>query len=200
MNSNTSYRRRSRTRPGNQRPRFSGRRDNQNPTSRRPYRKSLNRGRNLSKSKLNERRRLKIQNLNKDFQNSELKKLFEPFGKLIRCGIHFNKMGESTGIADIEFSSHEECENAINKLDNAEINGVKLRVKYADFGPKTGRRISSLGNRRRNLREMNRENRRNRNGNNRTIRRGRPNSRNNLSSTGTRRRRIFKRIAGRKKN
>ena len=199
MNSNTTNRRRTRTRPGNQRSRFSGRRNSQNSTQKRPYRKSLNRVRNNSKSKLNERRRLKIQNLNKDFTNSELKKLFEPYGKLIRCGIHFNKMGESTGIADIEFSTHEECENAINKLDNAEINGVKVRVKYADFGPRTGRRISSLSNRRRNVREMNRENRRNISGNNRIIRRGQ-NDRKSTSSSGIRRRRIFRRVAGRKKN
>ena len=201
MNSSSTNRRRTRTRLGSQRSRFSSRRDNKNPTSRRPFRKNLTRTRNNSKSKLNERRRLKIQNLNKEFQNSELKKLFEPYGKLIRCGVHFNKMGESTGIADIEFSSHDECEKAIKALDNAEINGVIVRVKYADFGPRTGRRISSLSSRRRNVREINRENRRSRGGNKRIMRRERQNGRSSSSSTGsTRRRRIFRRAGGRKKN
>ena len=142
-----------------------------------------------SKSRLNERRRLKIENLNKEFQNTELKKLFEPFGKLIRCGINFNKMGKSKGTADIEFSKHEECEKAINKLDNAEIDGVKVRVKYADFGP-VKRRINNLSKRRRNAREINRIV-------GRTIGK-RKIIKNNSNGSIYRRRRTFKKALGRK--
>ena len=199
MNSNTSRGRRARPRPGSQRSsRFFRSRSTQNRAPRKPYRKSTtSRTRNISKIRLNERRRLKVLNLNKEFQNSELKKLFEPYGKLIRCGIHFNKMGESTGTADIEFSSHKECEDAINKLDNAEIDGVKVRVKYADFGPRiSNRRISNLSSRRRNIRDTKREDRRNRIGNKRLIRKDR--QKDGKVST-TRRRRAFRRTVGRKK-
>ena len=200
MNSNN----RRRTRSRNQRSRFTRQRGGTNRPNRRPlkssFRKTSNRTNNNSKSNLKERRRIKVENLNKEFQNSELKTLFEPYGTLIRCGIRFNKMGESTGTADIEFSKHEECEDAINKLDNAEIDGVKVRVKYADFGPRTSRRISSLSNRRRNVREINRENRRNRTSVRRTTSRGREKAIRTTSSTRvTRRRRAFRRVLGRKK-
>ena len=197
MNSNSSRGRRSRARPGSQRSIFSHSRPNLSHTLRKQYRKNTRR-RNITKSRLNERRRLKIQNLNKEFQNSELKKLFEPYGKLIRCGIHFNKMGESTGTADIEFSSHKECEDAINKLDNADIEGVKVRVRYADFGPRTGnRRISNLSSKRRNVRDIKRENRRNRIGSKRRIRTDRQID---GKISNTRRKRTFRRTIGRKKN
>ena len=155
-----------------------------------PLRRSYRKRRPVSsKLRLNERRRLKIENLNKEFQNTELKKLFEPFGKLIRCGINFNKMGKSKGTADIEFSKHEECEKAINKLDNAEIDGVKVRVKYADFGS-VKRRINNLSRRRRNAREINRiVGRRIMNRNNK----------NNSNGSIYRRRRTFKKALGRKR-
>jgi RNA recognition motif-containing protein len=94
-------------------------------------------------------------------QNPDLQKLCEPCGKLTRCGIKFDKLGASKGIADVEFSTHEECEKAINKLDNAEINGVRIRVKYAPSQTnRYGRRNRSAGVQRRNLRRMNRNNRR----------------------------------------
>ena len=198
MNSNN----RRRTRSRNQRSRFTRQRGGTNRPNRRPlkssFRKTSNRTNNNSKSNLKERRRIKVENLNKEFQNSELKTLFEPYGTLIRCGIRFNKMGESTGTADIEFSKHEECEEAINKLDNAEIDGVKLRVKYADFGPRTGRRVGSLSNRRRNLRAINRENRRNTTKSGRTTRKSAEKSGKSTLRT-TRRRRAFRRVLGRKR-
>ena len=57
--------------------------------------------------------------------------------------------------------THEECEKAINRLDNAEINGVRIRVKYAPSQTnRYGRRNRSAGVQRRNLRRMNRTNRR----------------------------------------
>ena len=198
MNSNN----RRRTRSRNQRSRFTRQRGGTNRPNRRPFkssfRKTSNRTNNNSKSNLKERRRIKVENLNKEFQNSELKTLFEPYGTLIRCGIRFNKMGESTGTADIEFSKHEECEDAINKLDNAEIDGVKVRVKYADFGPRTGRRVGSLSNRRRNLRAINRENRRNTTKSGRTTRKSAEKSGKSTLRT-TRRRRAFRRVLGRKR-
>ena len=198
---NTNNRRRTRT--GNQRSRFSRTRQSENRLGRRTLRSSFkkNSQRSIStRGNLNERRRIRVFNLNKEFQNTELKKLFEPYGKLVRCGIHFNKMGESKGTADIEFSTHEECESAINKLDNAEIDGVKVRVKYADFGPRTARRTNALSQRRTNAREINKENKRNKT----SIRRGNrkveeKSGRKIGSSLSTRRRRAFRRVLGRRR-
>ncbi len=94
-------------------------------------------------------------------QNPELAKLFEQYGKLTRCGIKYDKLGISTGIADIEFSTHEECEKAINVLDNADISGEKIRVKYAaNSFRRFSRRTRSAGTQRRTLRRLNRSNRR----------------------------------------
>ena len=153
-----------------------------------------------SKPKVDNRRRIRVENLNKDMQNPDLSKLFEKYGKLTRCGIKFDKLGVSKGIADVEFSTHEECEKAINILDNADISGEKIRVKYAaNSFRKFSRRGKSAGTQRRNLRKINR-----------TIRRG-VRSRNRRSGTrGTRlsasgrrsyrpKRRYFARTLGRRR-
>ena len=112
------------------------------------------------KPKTENRRRNRVENLNKDMQNPDLTKLFEQYGILTRCGIKYNNLGASTGIADIEFSIHEECEKAINVLDNADISGEKIRVKYAanSFG-RFSRKTRSAGAQR-SLRRINRTNRR----------------------------------------
>ena len=153
-----------------------------------------------SKPKVDNRRRIRVENLNKDMQNPDLVKLFEKYGKLTRCGIKFDKLGVSKGIADVESSTHEECEKAINILDNADISGEKIRVKYAaNSFRKFSRRGKSAGTQRRNLRKINR-----------TIRRG-VRSRNRRSGTrGTRlsasgrrsyrpKRRYFARTLGRRR-
>ena len=94
-------------------------------------------------------------------QNPDLAKLFEQYGRLTRCGIKYDKLGHSSGIADIEFSTHEECEKGINVLDNADISGEKIRVKYAaNSFWRFSRRTRSAGAQRRNLRRLNRSNRR----------------------------------------
>ena len=112
-------------------------------------------------TKKDNRRRILVENLNKEIQNPELQKIFESCGKLTRCGIKFDKLGASKGLADIEFSTHEECERAINKYDNAEINGVKMRVKYAsNNSTRFRRRTSSTATQRRNVRRINRTDRR----------------------------------------
>ena len=112
-------------------------------------------------TKKDNRRRILVENLNKEIQNPELQKIFESCGKLTRCGIKFDKLGASKGLADIEFSTHEECERAINKYDNAEINGVRMRVKYAsNNSTRFRRRTSSTATQRRNVRRINRINRR----------------------------------------
>ena len=132
-----------------------------NITNRRRRRSYFNRLYKSENPKKDNRRRIQIENLHREMQNPDLQKLCEPCGKLTRCGIKFDKLGASKGIADVEFSTHEECEKAINKLDNAEINGVRIRVKYAPSQTnRYGRRNRSAGVQRRNLRRMNRTNRR----------------------------------------
>ena len=132
-----------------------------NITNRRRRRSYFNRLYKSENPKKDNRRRIQIENLHREMQNPDLQKLCEPCGKLTRCGIKFDKLGASKGIADVEFSTHEECEKAINKLDNAEINGVRIRVKYAPSqSNRYGRRNRSAGVQRRNLRRMNRNNRR----------------------------------------
>ena len=132
-----------------------------NITNRRRRRSYFNRLYKRENPKKDNRRRIQIENLHREMQNPDLQKLCEPCGKLTRCGIKFDKLGASKGIADVEFSTHEECEKAINKLDNAEINGVRIRVKYAPSQTnRYGRRNRSAGVQRRNLRRMNRNNRR----------------------------------------
>ena len=129
--------------------------------SRRQRRSYFNRRYREENPKKDNRRRIVVENLNKDMHNEDLQKLFEKWGKLTRCGSKFDKLGASKGLADIEFSTHEECEKAIKEIDNAEINGVKVRVKYApNRFPKFSRRTRSAGVQRRNLRKANRNNRR----------------------------------------
>ena len=129
--------------------------------NRRQRRSYFNRRYREENPKKDNRRRIVVENLNKDMHNEDLQKLFEKWGKLTRCGIKFDKLGASKGLADIEFSTHEECEKAIQEIDNAEINGVKVRVKYApNRFPKFSRRTRSAGVQRRNLRKANRNNRR----------------------------------------
>ena len=132
------------------------------PLSNRRRRGRYNPSRNrTSKPRKDNRRRILVENLNKDMQNPELQKLFEKYGKLVRCGVKFDKLGSSRGLADVEFSTHEECEKAILELDNAVINENTIRVKYAaSQAPKFVRRVRTAGEQRRNLRRLNRNNRR----------------------------------------
>lgn len=118
------------------------------------------------KTPVDTRRRLKVENLNKTLQNPELNELFSKYGTLIRCGIHFDKVGKSTGIADVEFSNHEESEAAIKALDHADAGGEEMRVKYASpigkgrgYSGSGGRKVGGLKNRR-VARKVNRLNKR----------------------------------------
>jgi RNA recognition motif-containing protein len=111
-----------------------------------------------SKEKVDNRRRIRVENLGKDIQNPDLINLFEKYGKLSRCGIKFDKLGKSMGIADVEYATHEECKNAIYKLDHAQINGEEIRVKYAP-NPGRFRRTRSAGFQKRKIRRINRSTR-----------------------------------------
>lgn len=105
------------------------------------------------------RRRLKITNVNKELTNSGLSGLFSHLGTLTRCGIHFDKLGKSTGRADVEFSTHEEAQKAIENLNGALIEGEKITVEYAPSRFRNMRRDQRrIKMRRRRLRDLRRSN------------------------------------------
>jgi len=162
-------------------------------------------GNRSSNNDVDNRRRLHITNLNKSLNNEELKKLFQQYGTLTRCGIHFDKMGVSKGTADIEFQNHDEAEKARSNLNQAEINGVTVSVLYSNRplrrrnSSNSGNRITrkiglrrrrgrTTGTRRRNGGGL-RSNRRNNNGRRRT----------NNNNAGNNRRRVFRNSLGRRR-
>lgn len=103
------------------------------------------------------RRRLKVENLDEKIENAELTKMFGEYGSLKRCGVIYNKLGKSIGKADIEYTTHEECQKAIENLNNKEIQGKKIIVRYTSkVGWGIRRRPVSAGVRRRDLRRVNR--------------------------------------------
>ena len=137
------------------------------------------------------RKRLLITNLDKSYTNEQLKKLFEQYGKLTRCGIHFSKLGESLGTADIQFEKHEEAENAISKVNNTNVGNSVINVKYSTSGKSNLRnnRVNNVKGRRRNVKNS---------GNNK----GRNVGRNNSRNSGIRRKgkKNFRSLGRRKRN
>ena len=130
------------------------------------------------------RRRLYITNLNKSVTNDELKKLFQNYGRLNRCGVNFTQLGESKGTADVEFERHNDAVFAIRKLNRANINGRIVFVRFSNLRSLRSVRRNFRGNfrRRNNFRNNNNNNRRNFNPNN-----------------NQRKRRVFKRSLGRRR-
>lgn len=100
--------------------------------TKRVFRRKLNQRQGPPQQNRNKdnRKRLIITNLNQDILNADLKKLFEECGLLTRCGIHFDRMGNSKGTADIEFETHDSAEKAIVKLNQADIRGQKISITY----------------------------------------------------------------------
>ena len=60
--------------------------------------------------------RLFVSNLNKDFTNFELQKIFSKVGNLLRCGIHWDKLGNSRETAEIEYDNIESAQEALNQF------------------------------------------------------------------------------------
>ena len=148
----------------------------------------------ITNEKLNNkdlRKRLIISNLDKSYTNEQLKKLFEEYGKLTRCGIHFSKLGESLGSADIQFEKHEEAENAISKINNTNVGNLVINVKYSNSGKSNlrNKRNNNVKGRRRNVKNS---------GNNK----GRNVGRNNSRNSGIRRKgkKNFRSLGRRKRN
>lgn len=127
-------------------------------------------------SQRDNRRRLFITNLNKKLNNNDLKNIFQKYGKLRRCGINFTQLGESKGNADVEFDKHNDAVNAIRNLNNSNIHGRVIIVKFSHL-----KNINRVGKRlrfrNRNLNNLKRRNHRN----------------------GIRKRKIFKKSLGRRR-
>ena len=138
------------------------------------------------------RKRVSIFNLDKSYTNEQLKSLFEQYGKLTRCGLRLNRMGESKGSGDVQFERHEDALNAIEKINKTTIGNSIVDVRFSN----NLRRV----NLRRRLRNLRIGNRRNFGFRNRNFRRRIRNDRANLRRRGQgRKRRVFKRSLGRRR-
>ena len=176
-NMNNQRRRRRRFQLNNRRQNF--RRVNMNNNN-----KNNNNNFNRRNFRRDNRRRLYITNLNKSVTNDELKKLFQNYGRLNRCGVNFTQLGESKGTADVEFERHNDAVFAIRKLNRANINGRIVFVRFSNLRSLRSVKRNFRGNfrRRNNFRNNNNNNRRNFNPNN-----------------NQRKRRVFKRSLGRRR-
>ena len=88
-----------------------------------------------------------IGNLSKETTSQELEDKFTPFGNVDTCRIIKDmRSGESKGFGFVEMSDSSKANNAINGLNNVELNGRKLTVNEAR--PKNVTRSFSNSNRR----------------------------------------------------
>ena len=72
-----------------------------------------------------------ISNLHFGVTNEQLREKVQEFGKLVRLGVNWNKLGKSRGTAEIEYSTTEEATKAMEQLNGTEIEGRKIAVKYS---------------------------------------------------------------------
>ena len=78
-------------------------------------------------------RRLYISNLNSTFTNYELQRIFSELGNLQRCGIFWDRLGNSKGTAIIEYDSVEAAREAIRRFNNTSVGrGQRMQVEYAN--------------------------------------------------------------------
>ncbi|HPI38978.1 MAG TPA: RNA-binding protein [Ignavibacteriaceae bacterium] len=88
-----------------------------------------------------------IGNLSKETTSQELEAQFKPFGNVDTCRIIKDmQSGESKGFGFVEMADSSKANNAIQGLNNVELNGRKLTVNEAR--PKNATRSFSNSNRR----------------------------------------------------
>ncbi len=94
--------------------------------------------------------KIHISNLNKDFTNHELQSIFRKYGVLTQCGIHWDRLGNSKGTATVEFDILSSSRAAIRDLNNQNIAGFYVKLRYVQRGGNQMFRKSGLrlGNRR----------------------------------------------------
>ena len=74
-----------------------------------------------------------VAKLNYDTIEDDLRAAFEQFGEVSSCSIAHDKMtGRSKGFGFVEMDNDEEAENAINALNETELDGRTIVVKKAE--------------------------------------------------------------------
>ena len=91
---------------------------------------NYNQNNNLNQNTFYYYRKLFVYNL--DFQTTgfELNKIFSKIGRLTRCFINYNKLGDSLGSANVDYADPRDARNAINQFDNTKIGRNFIRVTY----------------------------------------------------------------------
>ena len=76
--------------------------------------------------------KLYVGNLSFDTSESDLRRLFEPFGTVTSCNLIMDKMtGRSRGFAFVEMSSPAEATKAIGEMNGKDCGGRALTVNEA---------------------------------------------------------------------
>ena len=77
--------------------------------------------------------KLLIRNLARTTTEKELRTLFEAFGAVQSCSLVLDKKsGDSKGFAFVEMPRRGDAKAAIKRMNGKEIDGNKIRVKYAN--------------------------------------------------------------------
>eukprot|EP01017_Pseudomicrothorax_dubius_P017473 TRINITY_DN19692_c0_g2_i1.p1 TRINITY_DN19692_c0_g2~~TRINITY_DN19692_c0_g2_i1.p1 ORF type:complete len:285 (+),score=76.80 TRINITY_DN19692_c0_g2_i1:78-932(+) len=76
-------------------------------------------------------KRIRVSNLDKNVTNSELFDLFSRNGHVVKCGIQFDQLGRSTGVAYVTFEKTEAAKKAIEAYNETELDGLELSVRLA---------------------------------------------------------------------
>ena len=77
--------------------------------------------------------KLLLRNLARTTTEKELRTLFEAFGAVQSCSLVLDKKsGDSKGFAFVEMPRRGDAKAAIKRMNGKEIDGNKIRVKYAN--------------------------------------------------------------------
>jgi len=70
-----------------------------------------------------------VTNLHWEVSESDLKKLFEEVGDVSKVRIKYDKAGRSDGEATVVFTSRSDAQDAVDKFDGYELNGMEMKVE-----------------------------------------------------------------------
>ncbi|KAG1196932.1 hypothetical protein G6F35_012897 [Rhizopus arrhizus] len=76
-----------------------------------------------------------ISGLDRGTNSEDVRIVCEDFGNVLRCEVLRNRMGESFGEAEVEFSTKSAALNCVAKLDNIKADGQYLRVVLRENKP-----------------------------------------------------------------
>lgn len=72
---------------------------------------------------------IRVSNLDPRNGEEELRYIFEKIGPITRITVNFNQNGQSNGTAEVQFGSNIAAENAVQQLDQAEVDGRLMYVQ-----------------------------------------------------------------------